>query len=558
MVEIFRELSQSYRFTPLRLLSGLAEGADRLVAHAACKNGIELVACLPMKRTLYEREFETVESRGEFQELLNCAAEIVALPLVDDNTAENIQDQGPQRDKQYQALGEFLVEQSQILIALWNGEATNRVGGTSWIVQLQLGQQPSCDSSRLASPLDYPETGPVYQVVTPRSSNAATVGEPYTRQERYHPGFESDEAARKAYKRIFGRTDLFNRDALEGSSELEGLIQQSKESLIPATSRNKMSHELQGLIDNYALADALAIYFQRLTKRSMQRLIFVYGWVGLFLFALFGHGPSALQAPALFGYLLVIYLAFRHYRFAKSQELKTRHLDYRALAEGLRLQLFWKLGGLNHTVANHYLRKQRSELDWIRHAIRVWGSSLHRTTLAPDLPLVYKHWIQDQLKFFDRATRREAAHHRCELNWTWRPIYALVSIAAVVAGLTAINWFSGSVRFPYLTYRQPGASNHATLELHGAAVIMMTVLAGVTGAVAAYSLKMAFNEQRKQYLRMRNLYQRASGCIAQALADKDDGLVHKIMTDLGKEALEENGDWVLLHRERPFELRIGA
>src|SRR5215813_9305562 len=55
--EIFSELNETYPSTPLRLLSGLAEGADRLVAHVALDNDIELVACLPMERSLYETDF---------------------------------------------------------------------------------------------------------------------------------------------------------------------------------------------------------------------------------------------------------------------------------------------------------------------------------------------------------------------------------------------------------------------------------------------------------------------------------------------------------------------
>ena len=41
-----------------------------------------------------------------------------------------------------------------------------------------------------------------------------------------------------------------------------------------------------------------------------------------------------------------------------------------ALAEGLRIQIFWRLAGISDAAADHYLRKQRSELDWIRRAMR--------------------------------------------------------------------------------------------------------------------------------------------------------------------------------------------
>jgi hypothetical protein len=52
--------------------------------------------------------------------------------------------------------------------------------------------------------------------------------------------------------------------------------------------------------------------------------------------------------------------------------LSDKYQDYRALAEGMRVQFYWRLAGLKLSVADHYLRKQRSELDWICSAIRVW------------------------------------------------------------------------------------------------------------------------------------------------------------------------------------------
>ena len=42
------------------------------------------------------------------------------------------------------------------------------------------------------------------------------------------------------------------------------------------------------------------------------------------------------------------------------------------------------------------------------------------------------------------------------------------------------------------------------------------------------------------------------------LAAGELGSAQELLLQLGKEALIENGDWVLLHRERPMELPIGG
>ena len=38
------------------------------------------------------------------------------------------------------------------------------------------------------------------------------------------------------------------------------------------------------------------------------------------------------------------------------------------------MQIFWRLAGLRDSAADHYLRKQKSELDWIRNAVRLGTS----------------------------------------------------------------------------------------------------------------------------------------------------------------------------------------
>src|SRR5207342_373532 len=43
--------------------------------------------------------------------------------------------------------------------------------------------------------------------------------------------------------------------------------------------------------------------------------------------------------------------------------------DYRALAEGLRVQFAWCLAGLNRSAAAHYMERERNELEWIRSAL---------------------------------------------------------------------------------------------------------------------------------------------------------------------------------------------
>jgi hypothetical protein len=105
------------------VVSSLAEGADRIVAYAGLAAGFELEAVLPFGRTEYERDFETKESRAEFEQLLANASDIIEL----DGPAK-------ERPRAYEAAGLFMLANVDVLIAIWDGERAAGIGGTAQMV----------------------------------------------------------------------------------------------------------------------------------------------------------------------------------------------------------------------------------------------------------------------------------------------------------------------------------------------------------------------------------------------------------------------------------------
>lgn len=106
------------------VVSALAEGADRLVAdHLLGREGSRLVAVLPLEAEDYETDFATPYSRAEFRHLLARAEEVVILPPQDD------------RNRAYEACGLDVLDRSDVLVAVWDGEDGQGVGGTGTLVQ---------------------------------------------------------------------------------------------------------------------------------------------------------------------------------------------------------------------------------------------------------------------------------------------------------------------------------------------------------------------------------------------------------------------------------------
>ena len=116
------------------VLSPLAEGADRAVARAVLDYpGARLDVVLPLAPQEYRRDFDTQASRQEFETLLSQCRRPVVLP--------SPTGAGDPRTAAYEAAGQFVVDQCDVLIAVWDGEPSKGRGGTAEIVEYARQQQ---------------------------------------------------------------------------------------------------------------------------------------------------------------------------------------------------------------------------------------------------------------------------------------------------------------------------------------------------------------------------------------------------------------------------------
>ena len=120
-----------------RVLSPLAEGADRVVARAVLSDpGARLDVVLPLTLEDYLEDFATEESRKEFKELLGRCRKPV--PLRTRRIQDDRRDPGDQaelRRDAYRQVGQYVVDHCDVLIAVWDGLPSRGRGGTTEIVQ---------------------------------------------------------------------------------------------------------------------------------------------------------------------------------------------------------------------------------------------------------------------------------------------------------------------------------------------------------------------------------------------------------------------------------------
>jgi hypothetical protein len=103
------------------------------------------------------------------------------------------------------------VRHSQILIALWDGADIEKEGGTWQIVKFKLEGIPG-PYAPPQNPLDVVDTGPVYQIVTPRAKNPVPAGDPFSLHIRFPKGWETADPVELSFAQILDRMNTFNRD----------------------------------------------------------------------------------------------------------------------------------------------------------------------------------------------------------------------------------------------------------------------------------------------------------------------------------------------------------
>jgi len=89
---------------------------------------------------------------------------------------------------------------------------------------------------------------------------------------------------------------------------------------------------------------------------------------------------------------------------------------------------------------------------------------------------------------------------------------------------------------------------------HAWMIVGIAVPAAAAALYHGYSEKLALASHVKRYNRIRSVFNNAADRLKQHLAAGDDEAARRVLRDLGCQALEENGDWVMLHRDRPLEV----
>ena len=335
------------------------------------------------------------------------------------------------------------------------------------------------------------------------------------------------------------------------------------------------------LTEHYAVADQIAIKFQKKTlgiifcytvifclflfSSSFQATLYcmrIFGW-GNSLESFYhfiwtcGSEPSKFQFLCLpiltILYLISVFLLVGIFYYAKKQKFHYRYHRFRALAEALRIQIFWRIAGMSDCVSGYYRSHQIPETEWIRAAI----NGLDVFLASPDaadfsasqeerIRFTINNWVEGQRSYYSSKANKRNREQKGIASFFFHPYFLTFLI---------ILYFFRPFKFDlfrYLTSLNPGPIVHDIwLHLYVALHLLMFTVTLTTIMCAMY---LKFNRTKIEAKRFKQIlfpFDRAA-ILLDAPRDSDEQQL--ILRQLGTEAISENVSWLLTVGEQDLTL----
>jgi hypothetical protein len=546
--ELLSSLRSDMPGTRISVISGLAEGADRIFAEAALALNMPVEAVLPMPLKYYKDDFDEASSTELDRFLGNDSVECIELPLSPGLDADDSSWPQGARNSLYANLSEDLRRRSNLLVAFWDGNYKNLTGGTDDTVVKFLEAVPGQNHAaiELMDADDALLNGEplTYWIPTRRISSdkqtSSVVGESLpcwlaASGERFRQWPDPPDDFRQELTEF----DRFNQQYQE-LSQSESLV--SYGNLLDSCSDTlgEEARQLKESDRSYVMADSLALYFQTRSDRLFKYFSLMTALMGVLFLV---YAKLAAVPVLLVAYLALFFGGVYLHRRGGKQQWFTRHLVYRCLAETMRVRFFLDIavardGASIHTLLETTGINKFRGFSWIRHILQstnpVADLSATETATAEDrIDLARRLWIEDQANYFQRKIHQLHLHHqKLERIKKW-------VIWGLIAATVALVFFKKFLL---------GIELGGHLSLKTLIIFLMGLLPFWLGVWEVYQSKMAVKELMWQYRNQSDNYSSTNRMLQDSTnLEYQKGLIAR----LGQTSILENFLWIInrYHRE---------
>ncbi len=489
--------------TPLLMLNSLAEGADLLCADAAKELDIPLAAVLPAEMETYARDYSETD-RQRFTEHVNRSVTCFIAPDQEPGKSGNSPDDA------FRQAGIFVVTHCHVLLALWDGTEGEPGGcGTSEMVRIALTGDFAAEEGVSARSS---ENTAVIWIRCPRGGNGNTAGEV-----EYLGNTD-------AFGMILSRTDSFNRDA-------KRVRNKRTDPLFSGTVQTDGS--LLKMERIYAVSDALSIRYARRYRLALALLAFL-GTLLALSFLLYDE--AELHWMILFTGLALLLMVLVH-RYAAHSDWHRKYLDYRVLAESLRVQAFLRYAGSGLQVFEILPLTQQERTAWVLLAL----CALTACEPSGEKRSVRIKWAEKQRDYHlltgTKASKRRIGSDRIV------QITVILSAALYLSALLFELLTGGIFTHSFASPAKP--------ELYRTILkIALGAISAGTLFIANYYGKQSLSREESDHGKMVRFYEKMSKRLSA------EGETEQLLRHLAREELIENGNWYAYQSENTPDINL--
>ena len=430
--------------TEIIVMSGLADGADRIAVRAALELDMPVRAVLPMQQSDYVSDFSSI-SVEEFRELLATAG-VDTTELATIRTGDEID-----RDACYRQLTDCLIRKSNILLALWDGVDGGLTGGTSDTVLSYLAG--SALSGAGAGSLEFVTEAPItgigsdfaYRIPVSRSNS-----KPPATAEVYEQGMflsavpdtgvvVREENMPAPLVEQLGQLNEFNADFKAFRNGQSTSLTWGLPEISDATRSADSEGLLESIEQEFDKADSLAIHYQSKSDNLFKGFSLVAAMLGLLFLT---YAKLIASNVFLYAYVVLFTGGFVVFKLAARRHWFAKHIMYRVVAETMRIKFFLRLAGADGLVNVSRISSlagidKFSGFSWIKHIFKaaepVSIQPASPTSAGDGLSKARKLWVDDQSHYFAKKIHSmHRRHHRVERIKSGLLLATLAGIAALI------------------------------------------------------------------------------------------------------------------------------
>ena len=600
-------LRREYPNTRVIVMSALARGADLLVSEEALDMNIHVAPVLPMPMAEYRGTIGDPDALRRFDAVLSNPLTYTPYLLETESTDE--------RDS-FRNLSSFLIFNSHIMLGLWDGREYDRNGGTYDTLRMAYSGVDAGIRARYLDTvvrsrkgsdrvryLDSAEDCLIYRIAVGRTLSEDQLrergcadpgrmvsGDGYIVPQMVSYDLDQDSLFEAdmfptippMYDSAFRRMDAMNRDMgveVKGAdvvykpgsvAELTAGHEQREsrfylldtdgvsEDVCRYIEEVKSKGVMDAAADRYHVADQMALGYQNRSFSRIHTMIMVAVLTSL-SFSVFILTGGSLIVNLIYTVLMLagIFLSRMHAR----RKTYSKFIEYRALAESMRVEYYRGLMGSREPVPELCYGYMKNELFWIRGVLKAWNSNFlndyERVTAIEGyegkaMAIAESCWMAGQKRY--HASKRVKNERLYRRNFGISKILVSATTAISAALIVTMAVFP-SILGQTVTTVDPVYAG-GTCLIHGLDITMSTVIRIVMIALVALASYESMGSSQihggtpEQIDAKRQMFAIAEMRMREA---EDPEVRREILWELGDQCIDEMNDWVFEHKAKDFK-----